>query len=807
MRGIAMVRAGAAAFAACALLPAHAQEEPAPTEEPAAPAQEASAPSGETAAPAELQTIPVPVEEQQAPPPGRDVTRLDTIEVTSSKRLKSQRDIPGSVGAIRGADLEQMRAQGMKDYLKTIPGVIYSDQGNEESVPVIRGIASSIGFGATAITTGVYLDDMPFGDLFSPSSVPDLNPFDLERVEVLKGPQGTLFGSGALAGAIRYIVQKPSHGVWQGKVMGTMSSTEGSEDLSPVTAAALNVPLFGDGVALRAVGIVRETAGLYDMVARDSNGNVLRNDVDADRSDQTSMRVLGSWNATDNLGVSGFWFDQKTHHDDYGLSDQPEDPGSDQFPFASPRDHEFGGGNLSLNYDFGWARLLSSTNQMTKHNYYAQHAEYGFGLEQQNADEYVVIGRDDVDGYTQEFRLSSPEGGDDSDWEWLLGGSYLHYGNQSFFYSYLGPDRADPTSADQVSELDKVTAQVFATTDQVAYETAIFGEISRRLGDFFELTVGARQYETELEAATSLCGAQIIALFQQTCYPQQFTDKTSGLNPKLSLRYLHDANMQAYVLVAKGFQFGGIQVNPPAPGFPESAEQAGYSFGPYKSSELWNYELGLRTEWLDRRLRLDLTFFYLDWTDLQMTVAVPLTGTNVNFAVIGNVGRAHSEGAELSLDVVPFSGAKFTTSAAFMNAITDVPFDENAGDGGVQPGTQLPGAPRFQWSTVASYSRAVPYFPSWMLGPALTYAYVGPSPDQIRPTGEIGGYGTLDAQLSLVKSDSPFQPEISLGMNNITDVRGVAYHAGGNRATDGSSFSFEHYVQPRTTVLSISLRY
>lgn len=795
MRGAGRVRICVAALAAAAALPCAAQDEP-PAPEPA-----------ETAAPPpETTTIPVAVSEEPLPA-GRDATQLDTIEVTSNKRLKSQRDLPGSVGAIRGADLEQMRAQGLKDYLKLVPGVIYSDQGNEESVPVIRGIASSVGFGATAVTTGIYMDDMPFGDLFTPSSVPDLNPFDLERVEVLKGPQGTLLGSGALAGAIRYIVQKPNHSIWQGKAMGTVSQIDGSEGLSQVYAGAVNMPLLGDAVALRAVGVWREEPGVYDMNAYDVDGNPLREDADADRSEQTSLRLLGSWRATDRLAVSGFWFDQRTHHDDYGLTERFDELQSSQFPFASPRDHEFGGGNLSLNYDFSWAQLLSSSNLMQKHNYVAGHNEFGFGFEQQNDNEYAVISRDDVDGYTQEFRLSSPDGGDDSGWEWLVGASYLNYGNVSFFYSYLGPDRPDPTAAEQVSESDKVTAQVFATTDQTAYETAFFGEVSRRLGEFFEFTVGARQYETELEADTSLCGAQIIALFQQTCYPQQFTDKATGLNPKLSLRYLHSPNIQAYLLAAKGFQFGGIQVNPPAPGFPESAEQAGYSFGPYKSSELWNYELGVRTEWLDRRLRLDATLFYLDWTDLQMTVSVPLFPTNLQFAVIGNVGRAHSEGLELSLDVVPFDGAKFTTSAAFMSAVTDVLFDENAGDGGVQPGTQLPGAPRFQWSSVVAYARELPYFTGWTIGPTLTYAYVGPSPDQIRPTGEIGGYGTLDAQLSLLKGDSPYQPEISVGVNNLTDARGVAYHVGGNKASDGSPFSFNHFVQPRTTVLSISLRY
>ena len=768
-------------------------------------AQETTEPGG-TQAPAE--SAPAASDPKAQEEAGDDVTELDTIEVTASKRIKAQRDIPGSVGAIRGTDLEAMRAQGMKDYFKLVPGVLYSDQGNEESVPVIRGIATSLSFGATPVTTGIYMDDMPFADLFSPSSIPDLNPFDLERVEILKGPQGTLFGSGALAGAVRYIVQKPNHGIWEGKAMGTISQSALSEDLSPVYAGAVNVPLFGDRVAFRAVALRRNDAGIYDMGAVDGDGNTLRNDKDADAAEQSSARVLGSWRVTEELSLSGFYFNHKTHQGDFGYADAAsvDDPGSKQFPFASPREHEFGGGNLSGTYDFPWLRVLASYNKMTKHNYQDQHQEFGFDLQQQQDDEYAAIFGDDIDGNTKEVRLISPEGGD-SPWEWLVGGSRLAYGNQSFQYSYIGPDMPDPHSADEVSDAEILTAQVFATTDQTAYETAYFGEVTRKLGDFWELTAGGRRYETRLRADTVLCGAQVLALFGQQCYPEHFDDRQTGVNPKFSVRYLHNRHVQVYVLAAKGFQFGGVQINPPAPGFPESAEAAGYKFEPYESSKLWNYELGLRTEWLDRRLRLDTTLYYQDWKDLQMTIQVPLQGTNVPFNIIANVARAHSEGAEIALEILPFTGTKFTSVVSIMSAVTDVLFDKNAGDGGVKPGTRLPGAPRFQWASVASYEHTVPYFTSWIVNPALTYVFVGEATDQIRPTGTIGDYGTLDARLALTMPSSRFQPEISLGMNNLTDVRGSTFHIGGNTATQGLPYNFEHFVQPRTSVLSVSLRY
>jgi iron complex outermembrane receptor protein len=785
----------------------------------------------------EPRVVTVPVEVEDADKDDPNAVHFEEVIVTSQKRAKSQRDIPGSVGAIRGADLEKMHAQGMKDYLKLVPGVIYVDQGNEESGIIIRGISS--GFDeATQGKTGVYMEDMPFADLFGSASFPDLNPFDLERVEVLKGPQGTLFGSGALAGAVRYIVQKPQFGQWEAKLSGTATKVSESDSIWPTGAAAINIPV-GDTLAFRAVGVYRRDRGVYDMGADDCtpalpvtlpvaipstlpipvdlrqiglpfslngtqscNGRA-RNDIDADRLNQFSARALAAWKPFERFNVSAFYFAQKSHHDDSGLADQAEQPKSDVAPFASPRDHDFGGGNLLLTYDSDWFRVLSSTNRMTKHNYYADHAEFGFRLGQQNDIEYVVISRDDVNGWTQELRLSSPEGGDGI-FEWLIGASYLHFGNATMFYSYLGPDMPDPKGREDVSQADIVRAQVYSTADQLATEKALFGEITARLGDHWEVTLGARRYQTALEADTVLCGAQNFAFSQNLCTPEPITDEASGLNPKFSIRYIHNKHVQWYALAAKGFQFGGIQVNPAYVGFSESAEASGFNFAPYESSELWNYESGIRTEWLNRRLRFDVTAFYLDWSGLQLTVTVPYLVTNLNFTVIANVGRAHSTGLEFSFEALPFSGAKWITNLALINAVTDVELEIT--DGTIPPGARLPGTPKIHIANVFSYEWRTPFF-GLSLGPTLTHAYIGKSPDSIDAKGTVGGYTTYDAQLVIAKRDSRFVPELSIGVNNLTDERGVAYHLQVNDVVTAEPTDFYHFIQPRTIVANVSFRF
>lgn len=770
-------------------------------------------------------TIPVQTIRKEEPAePGREATaesgtRLDTIEVTASKRVKSQRDIPGSVGAIRGQDLEKIRAQGMEDYVKLIPGVYLADFGTGAQIPVIRGIAASTNVigSFTGLTTGIFLDDMPFNDLFLPLSVPDLNPFDLERVEVLKGPQGTLFGSGALAGAVRYIVQKPNLSVWQAKASATVTQTKFAEDLSKVGAAAVNVPLFGDTAALRLVGVYRKDAGLYDALP---NGGNTRDEKDINRLDQITGRVIGRWDVTDALKVSALYFRQATDQPDRGHANQPERPERNDIPFPSPFETGFGGGNLSADYDLDWSRLLYSANVLDKDVYSRGQNEPALPDQlgnQQDASWYALI-TGTVKGSTHELRLSSPEGGDDSDWEWLVGAAYMNY-VQDFFQFSPNPGPAGqgyyanpPENPEDVAPADRPTSFLWATIDGDGTETALFGEATRRLGEHWEATLGARAFNTKLISEAVFTGEQIVLLGDgETEQRDRYLVKERGINPKVSLRYLHDRNIQAYVLMSKGFQFGGFQITPSIGGIEQASENEGFTFGPYKSSTLWNYEAGLRTEWLDRRLRFDLTAFYLDWTDLQLTIQVPINPVpipappgsgipqDVSLEVIANVGAAHSEGLEASLEVLPFTGAKFTSSAAWINAVTDVPFDEKNDDGPVPAGTRLPGAPRFQWVNVLAYEHALPYFTSWIGDFALTHVHVGTSPDSIRRTLDVGGYDTLDVRLNLARPGAPLLPEIGLGVNNLTDVRGLAAFD-----TDGSAYNAFYLVRPRTTLLTLA---
>jgi iron complex outermembrane recepter protein len=817
----------AAAMLAC-VAPALAQEPSEPeaaTEEPAAPASEPLVVTPEPQPAAQpLVVTPAGEAEAASEPASRDAVELDRIEVTASKRLKAQRDIPGSVGAIRGKDLEDMRAQELSDYLKLVPGIALVDTGPDQQVPVVRGVASSTGINQfTIYTTGVFLEEMPFNDLFLPLSLPDMHPFDLERVEVLKGPQGTLFGASALGGAIRYITEKPNLGIWQGKASYTLAANAHSEDLSPTGAAALNVPL-GSTVAARLVGVWHEDKGIYDSLPNGDDPNTpeqegnTRDQKDIDRFEQLTGRALLRWDATDRLSVSGLYFTQDTAQDDASNSNRPDRFSRNDVPFPSPVNSEFSGTNVTATYDFDFGTALYSGNLLEKafnvrsQNEAALPDELG---NQEDASWYTYIDGT-ITGTTHELRFS----GDSENWEWLVGAAQMDY-DQDYFQFTPNPGAADagyyanpPEDPEDVAEADRPVQFLWAVIDATGQERSVFGEATRRLGEFWEVTLGARVFETEIDAHSIFQGAQITALSGSTETRSHQVMNDSGVNPKAALRYLHSRNLQVYALASRGFQFGGFQISPAVANIEQASEMKGFKFGPYKSSVLWNYEVGLRTEWLDRRLRFDLAGFYLDWDDLQLTVQVPLNPVpipvppgsdiprDVPLEVVVNVAAAHSEGVEAALEVLPFAGAKFTSSAAWISALTDVEFDPDHEDGPVPAGTRLPSTPRFQWANVFSYEYGLPYFTSWQGNFALTHSHIGGSPNEIRKVKDVGAYDTLDVRFGLTRPGIAWIPEIGLGVNNLTDVRGVAAYSG-----DGGAVNSYYLIRPRTTLMTLAWSY
>lgn len=798
------------------------QESPPGNEEqPESETSESAPPASDPAGEPPLRSMAVGEDEALPTPPApKPVKGIEEIIVTATRRDASTRDLAGSVNAITGADLEAIAAQGLEDYLKLVPGVSFNKAQADRSVVVIRGIATSILPGFTQLTAGVFADDLPLSDAIFPQSVPDLNPFDLERVEVLKGPQGTLFGAGALSGAVRYITNKPVLSEWQVKAQLSGTYQQQSEGISPLGAVALNLPI-GDSAALRAAGLFRVDNGRVDEIAHGR--------PDTDELEQLSWRVLGRWQPTARLDGEFMLLNQVSDQRDFPFTDQSERFERSTTPFLSPRRSRFSGANLSLSYAFDRLTLLSSSNLVRKANFIQTEASRavgegtggtpnpdggeggtdGMGAEDSGLSPLVETSNDtNGDSYAQEFRLTSQS---DGAWDWLLGAAFLL--NQQFVvqqakaiaavdefigvvFDPLAPLLPLPTPLGPLSG-SRNFQFLFAAFDSRATEIAVFGDATYHLGARWEFSAGARVFRTALKSDNLFAGPQATILFNETEHRDLQRVEEQGINPKVSARFLFNENLQVFALASRGFQFGGTQLNPPNPAFINAADATGGAgFDTYDSSSLWNYELGVRSDWFDSRLQLDSTFFLLDWKDLQLTEPVTAAGIGL-FSQVSNVGRAKVSGVELALQAVLWGDLSFSSNASIIRAVTVSEFT-NAGGMPITPGTRLPGTPKFQISNVLSYQ--LPGWRRWNPVLGLSHSHIGTSFNDLEGSAEAGGYDTFDARIGLSRF-SDWRPSLTLNVVNLTDERGIAGVAA-NNATRNKDF---YLIPPRTLILTLSM--
>ncbi|MFA5941172.1 MAG: TonB-dependent receptor [Sinimarinibacterium sp.] len=707
------------------------------------------------------------------------------------------RDTVGDVDALRGKTLEGFGAHSSEDYLKLVPGVSLNKENADRSDPSIRGIATETRFQSTARVTGVYVDDIPMSDPFIPISQPDVGTFDLERIEVLKGPQGTLFGSTALAGAIRYITEKPATGEFEGKLAGSFTRvSEG--DSPPYAAAMLNVPL-GDTAALRGVAVYRDEPAYIDdtRTGQDDIGGIRKR----------QERVQGAWQVFDPLRLTATYLRQRSSQDDSAYADQRERLEHGNANGPSPMSSEFDVGNLVATYDFHGARLLSSTSRSSKYASLILEASRTLGVDQAGLPVNITTDTGS-DGFTQELRLSSVE--DDGRWEWMIGAWYLRSEQQydqhlpapaSELIPLPTPPQQSPLPLPgflsipvpllQPGALMEGAELVAAHFQSRGTEKALFGDVAGQFWDDLEVTLGGRYYRTELHSHNVSRGLLITATSGMTEQVNDDNLKEQGFNPRVSAAFRFNDDAMVYALVSKGFRFGGVQLAPPSLADSSGGVERSNTF---KSDTLWNYEIGTRSEWFGRRLGFDATLFYGKWKDLQIT-RVDSTGL---FSFVQNIGGAHTQGLELRAELTPFTGLVLSSSAAFISARTDEALETTSGT--VPPGTRLPGTPKFQIANLISYE---PRFQDFSPGIALIHSHIGTSPNNLFGTEQLGGYDTYDIRAHVLLNSLPLRPDLTLGVSNLTDERGIA----GAFADPASSAKDFYFITPRTVSVTLALSF
>ncbi|MDM4768766.1 TonB-dependent receptor [Solimonas sp. SE-A11] len=774
---------------------------PASADTPAATAP----PSPAEVAPEVLDTIPVQAKDAAAEPTLRDKrqgpAQIEEIVVTATKREQSIREIPASISAFSGEKLENSGSLDLNDFIRESPGVTVAQGAPGFSRMTFRGISTdTLPSAGNAQPVGIFIGDTPFTDPYIANIVPDLSAFDLAGVQVLKGPQGTLFGGAALSGAIRYELQEPVLDTWQ--LRGFSQYTGPDHGSTAFThGLSVNTPV-GDEAALRLAYIRREYPGITDDLRSG------KRDVAESSGDQVRAQALwkpGDWKIKFTHITQTFEGDNQLN--EVRFADGPR--ATDQSVLPAPSKHEFGMNSLEVAYDFDSMRLVSLTSHVHRDANFSRDITYA--LAGNPPPGYPAIAGvltqvvDDSKSLSQELRLQSNDSGP---FDWLVGAYFFDY--DLFFNilidtplnrSLLGP--GSPLGNNPLLQplldllglpsLGAATSLLDGTSDAKSQERAIFADVSYDFENGLTLSAGGRFYETEVTGGFVGYGLLVSGNQNQGLgSDSRSTLKERGFNPKLSATYRFTDDVSLYATAAKGFRFGGLQSLPstPANGVPPT----------YKSDTLWNYELGLRTEWLDNTLQADLTLFYIDYKDpiiTQTTETIPLAyNTNVSAAV--------SRGLEANLLWnTPIPGVTWSVSGAMTDAHITEEFTASNGDT-VYPGQEMPGAAKYQYST--SLQSLLP-LGRVLLAPSVGYTYIGKGYSNLTHDVEINDYGSLNAGLLIATEGVVGNPKLAINMTNILDEAGVV--AGGAGKTLLTQQTYEQYLlsPPRTLTARFSFEF
>jgi iron complex outermembrane receptor protein len=693
-----------------------------------------------------------------------DMSSLDEVVVTATKRVENLEDVPISISVLNSDTLQKSGAQSFEDYLPAVPSTSYVTQGNGRDRINIRGVSSLPGDLGQS-TTGIYLDEAPVGEVTG--GLANLDLFDLDRVEVLRGPQGTLFGAGSMGGAIRLILAKPKLDEFSGTASLTGSETAhggGNYDLH----AVLNAPLIDQTLAMRLmVGDRRDSGFIDDPFTRHEN-------VNSHRQESGRFELLAK--PTTDLSVLLTAIFQRDTTGGNPFADIGAGPYEQTRYYPEASEYETRLVGLTVNDDFEWANFTSATNFLGKSSYFGQDVTSALGaLAEVVTDAPLAPGAGIglANGgfnhvFSQEFRLASADRGRI---RWVVGAFYSH--------QHVVQTQVFDTSF--ASQFAGFPALYSGTSDFTYEQIAGFGEVNFLLTDDWTFTAGVRSAHfknTDTETSDGLLGAGGA--------PQTYEDTENKTTPKFSLQYAINPEDMVYATASQGYRIGGP--NPPVPVSECAADLAALGLaeapGQYKPDSIWNYEVGSKNRLLDNRLTVNGAVYYIDWKNIQVS-----ENLNCGFDFGANAGSANSKGAELEIAAKPMKGLSLTASGSLTNA----QFTATLPDVGIVSGTRVPGVSRYTYDLAAEY--AVEAYGGSNFFHA-DYQGIGPMLNgflTVSTTRRIPAYELLNLRVG--HSQGPW--DVELFAKNVLDRRAVIY------IRANSTANYSELAQPQTIGINI----
>ncbi|MEC5216483.1 iron complex outermembrane receptor protein [Actimicrobium sp. GrIS 1.19] len=641
--------------------------------------------------------------------------QIETVTVTAQKRTEDASKIPLSISVISGEDLVGQHITDMADITRAIPNVSFSGasgSGAGLNNVEIRGVSSAAG----SSTVGIYLDDvsMTTRNLYSLGSAePKL--FDLDRIEVLRGPQGTLYGASSMGGTIKFITNQPNLKDRETNVSSEVSSTKGGGTNYTVNGV-FNIPLKQDEMALR-IGLQQSHNGGYIDQVSPSSGQVISSGINSESS--SVARLALKWALTRNLSItpSIFYQEVKTDDIDAFYTDLPKnqtskivrEPGKDKLFVPS----------VTLNYDMGFADLVAVSSFFSRDFKRTQdgtivNSSYLGSLVNDSGAAPAGLG-DTVAGlpsavnldnqirqFSQEIRLASkPYDPKVSNFTWL-GGVYFSnlrtdvadnepvFGiNQAFVNA--GASITDPAILGAAFPGDN---SYFSVRHYHTRQTALFGEFSYYFTPAVQATVGARY----LRASDSLSRDGDLFFAGGSPVHSDASSNFHAFTPKFAVTWQVDPANSVYTSATQGYRLGGQNRAIPTSVCASDFQNLNLAEAPssFDADKLWSYEIGSKSRLLNNRVSLNLAAFYIDWTKLQQDITLP--GCGFDFET--NVGKAKSKGFEIEVKAKPSANVVLGFAGGYTKATlaSDVP------SLGAMSGDQIQGVPKYNATITGQYN-------------------------------------------------------------------------------------------------------
>lgn len=765
---------------------------------------------------------------------------LDVVEVTATRRSVSVQDVPLNVTAIGGDSIAEQRITNLVDVARTVPGLFVLDQGSREANQiVVRGLNAD-NVNATEFlgntgggTVATYVGEIPL--------YIDLALDDIERVEVLLGPQGTLYGAGTLGGAIRYIPRRPSFGGVELNLRAGAFALAESDGVGSQSGFTLNVPL-SDTFALRGSLDYLDDPGFidYDFLVRQSGVSDpqpdpadpnamaanLRRQKDADTQQRWSGRVGLRWRPSERFDANLTYYQQNLEVGARTVNHRTAfDTGRYEsgHRFLEPNDTDNQVAALELTADLGFAELTSAT-AASRYEDLGQRDQTDLLITLEYSYEafpaFSAYTRDNQkdETFNQELRLVSQGEGR---WNWIAGAFYNEFGSdvisREFTPGYAeflgGPVRPDNLEFFFVQRTDRT-------------EQAVYGEIGYEITDRWQVTVGGRWYDYDLASRTAVDVPLARTVFNGDP-PDSIVlnfaggaQSDGGMLFKFNTSFEFTDAVMGYLTVSEGYRMGNTNGVTPCPvpqlpnqfpcGLPDEIQ--------YAPDRTINHEIGLRSQWLDRRLTLNGNVYYIDWQDPQLAGNTDYGGLEIKL----NGQGAQSRGVEISFDAqltqrlnvrgsLAYVEAQLSDRApALLDTIVPPGFESTLVSIDGEAGDRLPGSPEQQGSLHLSYD--VPLANAWRF--SLDYGVAAASGvltrTGSRANGEaLGGFAVHSAAARLAGEDWSVQLYADNLLNKYAETGGRATSVYVQRVFDanGAPVDVRRYFKDVLRPREIGLRF